>query len=335
MNKEEYKNIKENKSLNKEQIIADFKQFFNFKTNEKLGPLLALLLLAMLSTFLSKHFLSVKNILNIYRQYAMLGITVIGMTCIITVGCVDLSAGSTVAFCGIIIGLLKDQPFIIIFAVTCLAGLTTGFINGYMIAIRKVENYIATLSMQIILRGLCLWITHSSYISDINSFKWLANGMVGIIPLPVVILVFLYIFFHILTTKTVFGKNLYAVGGNSLAAKLSGVNAERVKISTFMIGGLMYAFAALLNVSRLSTAEPLAGVGLEADAVAATLVGGASLAGGLASISGSFIGLSIFAILYNIMNLLGVQSAVQQVAKGLIILVSVLIRVNVGKKQKE
>jgi ribose transport system permease protein len=312
--------------LDKKEIIrANFRNFFNFKTNEKLGALLGLFVLMIVSSILSPHFLSFNNLFNILRQYTVLGLMVIGMCTVILTGSVDLSAGSTLAFCGIIIGLLKDQPFIVIFLSTVATGLLIGFINGYLIAVKKMENYIATLGMQIVLRGLCLWITHSSYIADINSFGWLANTTFVLrpwlrIPLPVIILVLMYIIIHIIYTKTVFGKNLYAIGGNPIAAKLSGVKTEKMKIS---------AFAALVNVSRLSTAEPLAGVGFEADAVAASLVGGASLAGGRGSISGAFIGLCVFGSLYNIMNLLGVQSAAQQVAKGIIIIGAVLMRLSV------
>lgn len=319
----------------KAKIKLRLKRLLSFKTNEKLGSLLGLLILIVISLSLSPHFFTVNNLFTILRQNAVLGLVVLGMMTVILGGCVDFSVGSNLALCGIVAGYMKDYDFWVILITVCAVGCLVGFINGYLIAKKHVENFITTLGMMILIRGICLWVTHSSYIHNVHSFSWLASGMVGIIPLPVILLVVFYIIFHILFTRTVLGKNIYAIGGNEVAARLSGVKTENTKITAFVICGLMCAFAALINVSRLSTAESLAGTGMEIDAIAASLVGGASLSGGRGSIGGAFIGLAIFAVLYNIMNLIGMQSAAQQVAKGAIIIIAVLLRVQVSQKKSK
>ncbi len=311
------------------------KHFFSFKNNALLGPLTGLVALIIVSTFLSPYFLNFDNLINILRQNAMLGLVCIGMTTVIVTGMIDLSVGPTLAWCGIVCGLLKDQPFIVIFLAVIASGALIGFINGYLVAVQKVENFIATLGMMITVRGICLWVTHSSYISNIKSFAWIANDKVGPIPVPVIILIVFYALFWVIYTKTQLGRNFYAIGGNRNAAKLSGVKVERVQIAAFMICSIMVGLAAIVNVSRLSTAESAAGNLLEADSIAAVLVGGASLAGGQGNIIGTFIGVYIFAILYNIMNMLGVQSALQQVLKGLIVIGAVLFRVRSSMKKEK
>ena len=219
----------------------------------------------------------------------------------------------------------SNMPCIVMLAVALVAGALVGTINGYLIAKQHMEPFIVTLSVQIALRGLNLFLTKGGYISKVNTFSWVGNGKLGIIPIPAIILVVMFIIFPVVMSKTVFGRNVYALGGNETAAKLSGIKTERVKIMSHVICGLLCAVAAVINVSRLATAEPLAAEGLEADAIAAALVGGNSLLGGRGSISGAFIGLLVFAILSNIFNLIGLKSAEQQIIKGVIIVIAVLV----------
>lgn len=301
------------------------KNFFSFKTNDKLGILIALIILLVISSILSPSFLSAKNLLNILKQNAMLGLVTIGMTVVILSGSIDLSVGPIVAFCGLLTGYLMNLPFAAMLAVALVAGAAVGVVNGYLIAKQHMEPFIVTLSVQIALRGLNLFLTKGGYISKVNTFNWVGNGKIGLVPVPAIILIVMFLLFHVVMSKTVFGRNVYALGGNETAAKLSGIKTERVKIISHVICGVLCAAAAIINVSRLATAEPLAADGLEADAIAAALVGGNSLLGGRGSISGAFIGLLVFAILSNIFNLVGLKSAEQQIIKGVIIVVAVLL----------
>lgn len=310
---------------NKRNKIADsFKRFFNFKTNDKLGISIALIVLLIISSIMSPSFLNIKNLLNILKQNTMLGLVVIGMTVVILGGAIDLSVGTTVALCGLLAGYLKDFNFLVILMATLSVGAIIGLINGYLVARKRLEPFIVTLSMQITIRGLCLFFTKGGYISQVDTFDWAGNGKIGIVPIPAILMVSLFVIFQIIMTKTVFGRNVYALGGNETAARLSGVKTDKAKMNTYIICGMLCALAAIVNVSRLSTAEPTAAEGLEADAIAAALVGGNSLLGGRGSIIGAFIGVLIFAILSNIFNLIGLKSAEQQIIKGVIIITAVL-----------
>ena len=300
------------------------KRFFSFKSNDKLGILIALVVFFIVASILSPRFSNIQNLLNILRQNAMLGIVAIGMSVVILGGGVDLSVGAVVALCGLIAGYLKDFPFILIFSVVMSTGIIIGSINGFLIAKRRLEPFIVTLSMQIVIRGVCLFITGGGYIARVNTFAWLGSGRVGLISIPAIILICMYIVFHIIMTKTVFGRNIYAVGGNLNAAKLSGIKTDRIIVARHAICCGLCALAALINVSRLSTAEPNAAFGLESAAIACALVGGTSFLGGRGSISGTFIGLLIFAMLSNIFNLLGLKAAEQEIIKGAIIIIAVL-----------
>lgn len=301
------------------------RSFFSFKTNDKLGILIALIVLVIISAIMSPSFLNARNLLNILKQNAMLGLVTIGMTIVVLAGSIDLSVGPMVAFCGLLAGYMMNLPFIVMMVAIVAAGAVIGWVNGYLISKQHMEPFIVTLSVQIALRGLNLFITKGGYISKVNTFNWVGNGKLESIPVPAIILVVMFAFFHVVMTKTIFGRNVYALGGNETAAKLSGIKTDRVKIYAHMICGILCAFAAVINVSRLSTAEPLAAEGLEADAIAAALVGGNSLLGGRGSISGAFIGVLVFAILSNIFNLIGLKSAEQQIIKGIIIVVAVLL----------
>ena len=318
--------LNENMKKNNGALFRDkLKNFSNLKKNENFGILLALVILIILASILSSHFINPNNLLNILKQNSVLGIVVIGMSIVIISGGIDLSVGAIVGFCGLVAGYLKELPFIIIFLAVIATGVVIGFINGFLIANRKLEPFIVTLSIMITLRGLSLFLTGGGYIAKVDSFSWLGKGGIGPFPIPAILLICMYIIFQVVMVKTLFGRNVFAIGGNENAAKLSGIKTERTKIFVYMLCAILCAVASLVNVSRLSVAEPLAATNLEVDAIAAALVGGASLLGGRGSIPGGFIGLIVLAILSNIFNLLGFKSAEQQIIKGLIIIVAVLL----------
>ena len=215
------------------------KNFFSFKTNDKLGILIALIVLIIVASLLSPSFFNGKNLLNILKQNSMMGIATIGMTLVILAGCIDLSVGTTVAICGLIAGYLKDTSFIVIFLAVMAAGAIIGFINGFLVANRKLEPFIVTLSMQITMRGVCLFVTSGGYVSKVNTFDWVGNGYIGPVPVPALIMVVMFILFSIVMTKTVFGRNVYALGGNETAAKLSGIKTEKTKVLVYILCGIL------------------------------------------------------------------------------------------------
>ncbi|WNX83327.1 ABC transporter permease [Agathobaculum sp. NTUH-O15-33] len=304
--------------------FSKVKNFFSFKANDKLGILIALLVLIIVSSVFSPSFLKVNNLLNILRQNAMLGIVLIGMTIVIIGGGIDLSVGSTVAICGLVTGYCMHLPPVLTLVAVLATGIAAGMLNGYLVAYQNMEPFIVTLSTQIALRGLCLFLTGGTYISNVKTYSWL-NSKIGVVSVSAIILVAMFIIFDAIAVKTIFGRNVFASGGGEIAARLSGIRTKKVRMMTYVISGGMCAIAALINVARLSTAEPLAAEALEVDAIAAALVGGNSLLGGRGSISGAFLGLLVFAVLANFFNLIGLGSSEQQILKGIIIVIAVLI----------
>lgn len=312
--------------------VTKIKEFFSFKTNDKLGIIIALLVLIIISSFMSPSFLTINNLLNILRQNAVLGIALIGMTMVIIGGGVDLSLGSNVALCGMVAGLTMHLPTALSVLIVFAVGMSVGAVNGYLVAYQKMEAFIVTISTQITLRGLCLYLTGGTYISNVKNFSWL-NEKVGLVSISAIVMILAYIIFEALTMKTVFGRNTFAMGGGEVAARLSGIKTLKIKMMTFVISGGMCALASLINVARLSTAEPLAATSMETDAIAAALVGGNSLKGGRGSIFGAFLGLLVFSVLANLFNLIGLGAAEQQILKGIIIIVAVLAgRKKTGKQ---
>jgi len=284
-----------------------------------------LLVLVVVASIISPHFLTEKNMFNVLRQSSVLGIVSIGMTLVIINGGIDLSVGSVLALTGIIAGSMHESGLFMVILVMLLIGIAVGFLNGYFIAVHKIEPFIVTLSALVAYRGLALLKTGGQYISGVKTFEWVGNGYVGPVPIPVIIMVVLYIVFYFIFNKTVFGREFYAVGGNEEAARLSGVNVIKNKILTYVICSVLVGFATIINISRLSIAEPLGGNLLELDAIAAVLVGGTSFAGGVGTIEGTFVGVLIFSILGNILNLLAVSGYSQMIIKGMIILGAVLL----------
>lgn len=296
----------------------------------KLGPLFGLILLIIVVSILNPSFLSIANIFNVLRQVSISAIIAFGMTFVILTGGIDLSVGSTLALTGAVAASLLAggmDPFLTM-GIALLLGLILGMVNGVIITKGKVAPFIATLATMTIYRGLTLVYTEGRPISGLGdhySFQLFGKGYFLGFPVPVVTMVIAFIILWFILQKTTFGRRVYAVGGNEEAAKLSGINADRVKIAVYAITGFLAALSALILTSRLNSAQPTAGESYELDAIAAVVLGGTSLNGGKGWIFGTLIGALIIGVLNNGMNLIGVSSFWQQVVKGIVILLAVLM----------
>ncbi len=294
--------------------------------------LIALIFLIVVVSFLNPNFFTVDNILNILRQTSVNAIIAVGMTLVILTAGIDLSVGSVLALCGAFAATLiaMEVPVLIAVPTALLAGAILGAISGVIIAKGKVQAFIATLVTMTLLRGVTMVYTDGRPIStgftDVaDSFAWFGTGYAMGIPVPIWLMVIVFAAVWYLLNHTRFGRYVYALGGNESATRLSGINVDRVKIGVYAICGFLSALAGIIITSRLSSAQPTAGMGYELDAIAAVVLGGTSLAGGKGRIMGTLIGALIIGFLNNALNLLDVSSYYQMIAKAVVILLAVLV----------
>nr|WP_102694384.1 ribose ABC transporter permease [Rummeliibacillus pycnus] len=297
---------------------------------QKLGPLLGLLLIIIIISIMSPSFLTATNIFNVLRQVSVSALIAFGMTFVILTGGIDLSVGSTLALTGAIsAGMLASGMDPILAMIIGLAlGAVLGAVNGVIIAKGKVAPFIATLATMTIYRGLTLVYTDGKPVSglgDSMAFQMFGKGYFLGIPVPVVTMIVAFFVLYFILRKTTFGRRVYAIGGNEEASRLSGINVDRVTIAVYAITGMLAALSALILTSRLNSAQPTAGESYELDAIAAVVLGGTSLTGGRGWIFGTLVGALIIGVLNNGLNLIGVSSFFQQVVKGVVILIAVLL----------
>ncbi|EIT7027665.1 ribose ABC transporter permease [Vibrio vulnificus] len=294
--------------------------------------LIALLFLILVVSFLNPNFFTVDNILNILRQTSVNAIIAVGMTLVILTAGIDLSVGSVLALCGAFAASLvaMEVPVLIAVPTALLAGAALGAISGVIIAKGKVQAFIATLVTMTLLRGVTMVYTDGRPISTgftdtADAFAWFGTGYALGIPVPVWLMVIVFAAAWYLLNHTRFGRYVYALGGNESATRLSGINVDKVKIGVYAICGLLAALAGIIVTSRLSSAQPTAGMGYELDAIAAVVLGGTSLMGGKGRIMGTLIGALIIGFLNNALNLLDVSSYYQMIAKAAVILLAVMV----------
>lgn len=295
---------------------------------QKIGPLMGLGVIVIVLSFISEDFLTVTNIFNVLRQISINALLAFGMTFVILTGGIDLSVGSILALSGALsAGMIAGGTDPILAVIAGLAaGTLMGAANGLLVAKGRVAPFIATLATMTIYRGLTLVYTEGRPITFSNdSFSLLGKGYFLEIPVPVIWMLLSFLILYYLLRNTTFGRHIYAVGGNEEAAVLSGIRADRVKIRVYAISGLFASLAGIILTSRLSSAQPTAGVAYELDAIAAVVLGGTSLAGGRGWIAGTLVGAMIIGVLDNGLNLLNVSSFYQQVVKGGVILLAVLL----------
>ena len=298
------------------------------RSARQLGTLAALGGLCVLLALASPYFLTASNLLNVLEQTSINAIIALGMTFVIISGGIDLSVGSMVALTGVVLGtsLLRGQPLALSLALPLLAGVGLGALNGLLVTAGRLPPFIATLGTMSVARGLALLYVEGRPVSGFaDGFRWLATGRVAAVPVPVLIAAACCVVAHLVLSRTVFGRYVYAVGGNEEASRLSGVPVKACKVAVYVVAGLASAIAAIVLSARLNAAQPTAGVMYELDAIAATVIGGTSLLGGQGTVGGTVIGALIMGVLRNGLNLLGVSSFVQQVVMGAVIVGAVLL----------
>lgn len=285
------------------------------------------LLLIVAGSFLSEYFLTVNNFLNILLQASINLVIALGMTYVITTGGIDLSVGSTLAVAGMVLAKLlvagTSLPAAVL--ITLILGAVLGAINGFLITRIGLPPFIATMGTMSVYRGIALISNDGrpAYGLSAKTLSVIAGRVADTIPIPVIIALVAAIIAYLILTRTTIGEYTLAIGGNEEATRLSGVPVKRFKTIVYAISGLMSALAGIILTARMTAAEPIAGSGYELDAIAATVIGGTSLSGGVASIPGTVIGALIMSVLRNILNLLNIQSYYQLVTIGVVIILAV------------
>jgi ribose transport system permease protein len=307
----------------------------SFLGRRETGALIALLIMSFALSFVSDFFFTFSNMINIARQVSLNAIIAVGMTLVILTGGIDLSVGSIVALSGTIASSLmaNDIHMWIAILVGILIGGIAGLINGLTITKLNVPPIITTLAMMTAARGIALVYTNGYPISNLpDSFVFLGRGYLGPIPVPAIIMLVIYILGYILLTQMKVGRYIYGLGGNEEAVHLSGINVNRTKILVYVICGLVSAVSGLILASRLNSGQPLAGSGFEMDAIAAVIIGGASISGGEGTMIGTLIGALIINILNNGLNLMNVNPYSQMIVKGVVLAAAVAIRTRKSKR---
>ncbi|WP_369950109.1 ABC transporter permease subunit [Lactococcus ileimucosae] len=282
-------------------------------------------------TIINPNFLTTNNLLNLLLQVTANGFIAFGMTFVILTSGIDLSVGSILALSSAITaGLIANgMPVPLAIVVALLLGGVLGMINGLLISFGKLAPFIVTLATMTIFRGATLVYTNGNPITQGMSnsylFKFLGQGYILGIPFPVILMFAVFIILYIVLHKTAFGKSVYALGGNEKAAYISGIKLNKVKILIYTISGVMASISGLIITSRLSSAQPTAGASYEMDAIAAVVLGGTSLMGGKGRLIGTLIGALIIGVLNNGLNIIGVSAFWQQVVKGVVILIAVML----------
>ncbi|MEX6281753.1 ribose ABC transporter permease [Providencia hangzhouensis] len=311
---------------------ASSKRWFSKAWLMEQKSLIALLVLIAIVSTLSPNFFTVNNLFNILQQTSVNAIMAVGMTLVILTSGIDLSVGSLLALTGAVAASMVGAEVNALVAVAgALAlGAAIGACTGVIVAKGKVQAFIATLVMMLLLRGVTRVYTDGSPINtgfsdNADLFGWFGIGRPFGIPTPVWLMIIVFTAAWYMLHHTRLGRYIYALGGNEAATRLSGINVDRIKIVVYALCGLLAALASVIEVARLSSAQPMAGNGYELDAIAAVVLGGTSLAGGKGRIVGTLIGALILGFLNNGLNLLGISSNYQMIVKAVVILLAVLV----------
>ena len=295
---------------------------------EARGVYVALIVVLLISAILSPSFFKIFNILNVLRAAAVLGIVSIGQTLVILGGGIDLSVGAVMGTVAIFISELtggKDDTVVVAMLVCLLIGVSVGWANGLLITKRNIPPFVATLGMLIFVEGLRFAYTKGIISGRPAPFVRVLASIVGRIPIPVVIMVALAVIIGVMLKKTPFGRQLYATGGNREAARFSGINVDRVTITTYVLCGLFAAIAGLLLAGYIGYGDRYLGRGFDLDSIAAVVVGGTSFAGGRGGIGGTMAGVLLLTALFNIVFMLNLQVHFQLIIKGVVIIGAVMV----------
>jgi ribose/xylose/arabinose/galactoside ABC-type transport system permease subunit len=310
-----------------------------FKVRET-GVLLALILLFVFFSLANKYFFGVTNLLNIVRQVSLLGIIALGMTMVITCAEIDLSVGAVYGLASTIAGMMMTKgglPIWMALALTLIVCIAVGAFNGILVTYGRIPALIVTLGMMNIARGGALILSQAQVIGinyrtvtdkGVNNFLYIGQGKIfDTVPMLALFFAVLAIFAYLMFNRTIFGFHMRAVGGNPTAARAAGLNSARIKIIAFSLLGLLCGITGILNLSFLGNVQGTVGVGLELDVIAATIIGGTSLAGGSGTIIGTIIGVLIMGVLRNGIMLMGISPFWQVALIGVVVIGAVAVDV--------
>ncbi len=289
---------------------------------------LILLVICVFATILSPSFLSVTNLFNVFKQITVAGIVGCGMTFVILTGGIDLSVGSILGLSGVLASgvLASTGNTAAAVAVSLIIGIACGAVNGFFVSVCGIPPFISTLGMMTLLRGVILVYTKGSPIPiKVDSYKFFGKGSIAGIPVPVIILIVVFLLAHYILTQTSYGRSVYAVGGNREAARLSGIRVKTSEFLVYTLNGLMCGMAGLILTARLGSAQSTSGTGIEMDAIAAVILGGTSLSGGVGFVLPTVVGAMIMGIIDNILTLMNVNPHATNIVKGAVILIAVLV----------
>ena len=310
-----------------------------FLKSDKLGLLIALaIIVVVFSVLTGNKFISVANIRNIAISSAIVGLVVIGECYLLIVGHVDLSPGSVAAFSGVLVSILltKGIPLVIAILLVMAFGLFIGFMNATLVNKLKLEPFIATLAAMSIFRGLAYIICDGKavFVTDSAFLKLGTGRLFGVIPYPVLICIIFFAIAIVILNRTRFGRSVYMVGGNANAARLAGINAQKVRMKIYMAASALAALGGILQAGRMSSGQPTAAEGLEFDAVTAVVLGGVAMSGGVGTLGGAVIGLIIMQGFNNGLMMLNVPSFWQTVSRGLLLIAALSFDFIRNRKRK-
>jgi ribose transport system permease protein len=304
---------------------------------QRFGLALVYVALAIGLSLLSDRFLTVSNQINIFRQATINGIIAVGMTLVILTAGIDLSVGSVLALSAVVSADLLKQglPVPLGILVALSIGGLMGMVNGLIITRGKIPPFIATLGMLTVGRGLTLMYTQGKPFTGLpEAFRYIGAGSLGPIPMPIVVAALVFLVTAIVLSRTRFGEYVYLIGDNPDAARLAGINTNRMIILVYMISGICSALAGLILIARLDSAQPVIGQGYEFNAIAAVVVGGTSFSGGEGTLLGTLLGALLIETLNNGLNLINVSSLWEQVVKGVVIALALLFYKVINRSRK-
>jgi ribose/xylose/arabinose/galactoside ABC-type transport system permease subunit len=283
-------------------------------------------------------FLTSDNLLNILRQIAVNSVIAFGMTLVILTGGIELCVGATVAVSGVVAaGMMKYWGYApaSAIAIALSASLVVGLVNGSVIATFKVPPFVTTMATQAICRGFAYVFSDGRPIVRLPvEFLQIGRGRIGIIPCPIIIMFVVFTVMCVILYKTKFGRYIFAVGGNEEAARVSGINTKKILVLAYAICGLLAGIGGIVLASRIDSGQPQAGIAYETDAIAATVIGGTSLSGGVGTMFGTIVGAVIIGVINNGLNLMGINQYYQMIVKGIIIAFAVIVDTYSSKKYK-
>jgi ribose transport system permease protein len=326
---------KGNSSADKFTVLL--KNFYKFFSQNRLFAII--LALAIILSILSPAFLSITNILNVLWSISVVGIMAVGMTFVILTAGIDLSVGSIVCITGVACALLFDPlgfSLPLTLFLVLLLGAVLGLINGMLVTKAAITPFIVTLATMAFFRGITLFVTQGKTIGVLEPeiFLELGGGKFLGIPIPLIIFVFTAIVGWFLAERTIYGRSVYLLGGNKVAARMSGINIKRVEMNAYVLSGICAAISGILLTSLVQQAGSYQGRDYEMDVIAAVVVGGTSLFGGVGGVSGSVLGAILMGIIANGLNLLNIASPYHPIVKGIVIIFAVGIEIS-GRRKSE